>query len=286
MAAKGRSLWRKLDPAHLDSWAVDAAQLHTVVSAAQKAQVETADEFVAAVLRAWGENIAPAGEILPGSLTGVASDGRGLASLIFRPVVTTKQYIGAGMSVDQSMARGQAHLDSILRTQVTDAGRVADGVATATRTGTKWVRTLYGESCSRCAVLAGKVYSWQADFQRHPRCDCYAVPITSTKDAESAGLITSPKDYFESLSPEEQDRIFTHEGAQAIRDGADIGQVVNARRGMSAAGLTTNEGTSRHGFAASRGAGSGRLMPEAIYKQAKGDQEYAITLLRLNGYIV
>lgn len=239
-----------------------------------------------AVLASWGENIDPAGDVVPGSLTGIASDGRGLASLLFRPVVTTKTYIGAGLPVDQSMARGQAHLDAILRTQVTDAGRVADGVAVATRTGTKWVRTLYGETCSRCALLAGKVYNWQADFQRHPRCDCYAVPVTSTEDAHQAGLITSPKAYFEGLSPEEQDQIFTHDGAQAIRDGADIGQVVNARRGMSAAGLTTNEGTSRRGFAASRGATSGRLMPEGIYKQADGDQEYAIQLLRRNGYIV
>lgn len=286
VAAKGRSLWRKLDPAHLDGWAVDAAQLYSVVSTAQKAQAETADEFVTAVLASWGENIDPAGDVVPGSLTGIASDGRGLASLLFRPVVTTKTYIGAGLPVDQSMARGQAHLDAILRTQVSDAGRVADGMAVATRTGTKWVRTLYGETCSRCALLAGKVYNWQADFQRHPRCDCYAVPVTSTEDAHRAGLITSPKAYFEGLSPEEQDRVFTHDGAQAIRDGADIGQVVNARRGMSAAGLTTNEGTSRRGFAASRGATSGRLMPEGIYKQADGDQEYAIQLLRRNGYIV
>lgn len=183
------------------------------------------------------------------------------------------------------MARGQAHLDAILRTQVSDAGRVADNLAVTSRAGTGWVRTLYGETCSRCSVLAGRIYSWNADFQRHPRCDCYAVPVTSESDAHEAGLITSPKDYFESLSATEQDRIFTHDGAQAIRDGADIGQVVNARRGMSAAGTTT-EGTTRHGFAGSRGLATARLMPEAIYKQSDGNREDAIRLLRLNGYLV
>ena len=42
--------------------------------------------------------------------------------------------------------------------------------------------------------------------------------------------------YFDRLSREEQDKAFTRAGAEAIRDGADISQVVNARRG--ARGLT------------------------------------------------
>jgi hypothetical protein len=50
------------------------------------------------------------------------------------------------------------------------------------------------------------------------------------------GAITDPKAYFNSLSRAEQERIFTVGGAQAIRDGADITSVVNARRGMSTVG--------------------------------------------------
>ncbi len=49
-------------------------------------------------------------------------------------------------------------------------------------------------------------------------------------------LRTDPKQAFRSMSAAEQDRVFTRAGAEAIRLGADIGQVVNARRG--AAGLT------------------------------------------------
>jgi len=44
-------------------------------------------------------------------------------------------------------------------------------------------------------------------------------------------LRTDPDAYFRSLTREDQDKYFTTAGAQAIRDGADIGQVVNARRG-------------------------------------------------------
>lgn len=47
---------------------------------------------------------------------------------------------------------------------------------------------------------------------------------------------TDPRKWFDSLSEAEQNRQFTVAGAQAIRDGANISQVVNARRG--AYGLT------------------------------------------------
>ena len=90
-----------------------------------------------------------------------------------------------------------------------------------------------------------------------------------------------------------QDRIFTAAGARAIRDdGADIYQVVNARRGMSPASSalrTTLEGTTRYGYAGRRtgplaGTGQPRLMPEAIYQLAHS-REKARALLRQHGYL-
>jgi hypothetical protein len=47
------------------------------------------------------------------------------------------------------------------------------------------------------------------------------------------GRFASPTDYFESLSPAEQDRVFTKAGAEAIRAGADPITVVTARRGAT-----------------------------------------------------
>src|SRR5699024_1103862 len=49
-------------------------------------------------------------------------------------------------------------------------------------------------------------------------------------------------DYFDSLSREEQDKTFGKAGAQAIRDGADPAQVVNARSGMQPAGALLGKG--------------------------------------------
>lgn len=123
-------------------------------------------------------------------------------------------------------------------------------------------------------------------------------------------ITVQQSEYFDSLTGAEQDRIFTKAGAQAIRDGADMGQVVNARRGMypvqkpgSVKWLATREGTSRRGHASwqMHKAGLGdyvktkdgsryrrlnaqRLMPETIYEVAR-DPEDAVRLLRMYGYI-
>src|SRR5690554_3698273 len=150
-------------------------------------------------------------------------------------------------------------------------------------------------------------------------CDCIHVPST---EAAGRDLTTDPRAYFDSLSPEEQDRIFTKAGAQAIRDGASISQVVNARRGMRTASvfgrdvLITLEGITRRGLAGRRLISEGarvqreiaervtrlsregavqrqvrrgrvqipRLMPEQIYRVATSRDD-AIRLLRRFGYI-
>ena len=90
-------------------------------------------------------------------------------------------------------------------------------------------------------------------------------------------LRTDPKAYFASLSPAEQDRLFTLAGAEAIRSGADIGQVVNARRGLYTAGgrqfTRTNAGKRP------------RLMPEGILREAAGNRDEAVRLLKLHRYL-
>jgi hypothetical protein len=47
------------------------------------------------------------------------------------------------------------------------------------------------------------------------------------------GLFSGPSEYFDSLTPSEQNRVFTNAGAEAIRLGADLISVVNARRGAA-----------------------------------------------------
>jgi len=222
-------LWRQVDPANIaGSWELLLWQLLPALTAAQADAAGEASDYVAAVLRAQGVAVEPVA-VNAATLAGVASDGRELDVLLRQPVITTKTALQRGATMTRALASGQAALRMIVGTQVADAGRVADGVATAAqRSATGYVRMLVGSSCSRCVILAGKRFRWNRGFDRHPRCDCIHVPAAETDPAD---IRVNPKAYFDSLSREEQDRVFTKAGAQAIRDGADINQVVNARRG-------------------------------------------------------
>jgi hypothetical protein len=119
--------------------------------------------------------------------------------------------------------------------------------------------------------------------------------------------VTDPKAYFDSLSREGQDEVFGAGDAEAIRLGADMNQVVNARRGMQTASLfgrdvrVTTEGTTTRGLAGQRlgarqttsknaddryrRATRVRLMPEQILRDAR-DRGDAIRLLKQHGYLI
>lgn len=110
-------------------------------------------------------------------------------------------------------------------------------------------------------------------------CDCVHVP---TAEDTADDLRTDPRAYFDSLTPADQDRYFSKANAQAIRDGADMNQIVNATgrsSGMTVAGRQyTTEATTR------RGTGRVRLTPETIYTAA-ANREDAVRLLRVHGYL-
>ena len=229
-----QAAWSGLDLADLSaSWAGARIgdRLYVATSQAQMLAAQLAEAYVAAALAEQDGDGEVLGVLVHESLAGVASDGRDLDDLLFQPVITTKAYIGGGEAPERAVEMGGAALARIVGTQVADAGRAAAGAAIVARpTATGYVRMLVPPSCGRCAVLAGRRYRWNADFRRHPLCDCVAVP--AVEDAAD-DIRTDPQAYFDSLSAEDQARYFTVAGARAIRDGADIGQVVNARRGAS-----------------------------------------------------
>jgi hypothetical protein len=120
----------------------------------------------------------------------------------------------------------------------------------------------------------------------------------------SGDLRTDPEAYFRSLTDAEQDKAFGKARAQAIRDGADLGQVVNGKRGVQTAQvygqrlkITPTGATKRGAFGQSmrdlakrdghryRVSRTPRLTPESIYKIAR-DREDAIRLLRYYKYIL
>lgn len=165
----------------------------------------------------------------------------------------------------------QMKFDRIVASLVADSGRSAMGAFTATRREqVGHIRQLTSPSCQRCAVLAGRWYRWSEGFQRHPKCDCVMVPGTRS--------IASYDPYRAYERGEITD--LTKAQVKALEDGADIGQVVNARRGMQTVNFA-----GRRVKATPRQGSTPRLSPEAIYRVTDSRTE-AIRLLRANGYVL
>lgn len=282
-----RSTWNRLDAGALDESyrTVVGPRLLALTASTQRAAAIDGASYVGRTLDELDIDVDPEGDVIANRFAGIASDGRPLDSLLYEPVIRTKSLIGAGTDPAEATRGGLSSLEQIISTQLADAARGAAGVAIAARPGVGYVRMLSPPSCGRCAVLAGKFYRFNKGFPRHPRCDCRHIPSTEN----AAGDLTTDTDaYFASLSRADQDRLFTKAGAEAIRDGSDIGQVVNARRKgalyQADGHLLTREGTTRRGSAGKRLQGTRRLMPETIYREAR-DREHAIELLRRHGYL-
>lgn len=155
--------------------------------------------------------------------------------------------------------------DRLVSSLVHDAGMAAESVTVATYPRIGHVRYLNPPSCSRCAVLAGRVYRYSSGFLRHPGCDCVMIPTTLANDE----LTQDPVDLMErglvtGLSKADQ---------RAIRDGADFGQVVNVR--------LRNGGVRESGRVLAR---ASRPTPEAIYRMTSNRDE-AVELLARHGYV-
>lgn len=247
---------------------------------AQRVAAEIGGAYVAASARQ-----TPSVRVNPSMFAGIASDGRDLVSLLSQPLIGTYVAFAAGATPVAALATGAHQLERILTTQVHDAARGAESVtiaATPRMTGHERVVEL--GACSRCIVLAGRIYRWSDGFLRHPGCRCSMRPWYGPL----YGGTDQPKQIFDRMSPDEQVATFGADDAKAIRDGADISQVVNAHRGMATAAgnvKVTTEGTTRHGIAGRALLGRPRLMPESIFRLAS-DRDDAVRMLRANGYIL
>ena len=292
--------WSSLSAAYLsESWDSASPALVRAVSRLQLDAATRGAGYGGNTLADQGLYEAPEAWVDPSSLAGVSSRGASLGAALYSAIPHTKDLISGGMPERVALARGREVLQMSAAAQVADAGRTAAGLDTFARPRVGYVRMLNPPSCSRCSVLAGRFYRNNEGFRRHPRCDCIHVPTTRTEAAESEGLVHDPYAYFESLSESAQDKTFGKAQAQAIRDGADLFQVVNARRGMSYAGVSsdgsrrgqkvasdfTREGTTRRALWGGANPKGKRLTPDAIYAQGL-PREATLDLLAKHGYLL
>lgn len=236
------------------SWAGQLARLLTVVLAAQLVAARQAEQWLSRI-RGLGD---PAGRLVPEAFAGTASDGRDLAGLLMYPAWVALHALTLGVLPDRALARGAAWADFLTKTQIADTGRAADSVAMAARPEIAGhERVVHLPACSRCIVLAGRLYRWSTGFERHPGCDCTMEPVTREQWHDGRPE-NAPRALFEQMTPEQQRKSFGAAAVKAITDGADFSQVVNARRGMTTATAygrrvqATREGITRRGVAGAR----------------------------------
>lgn len=291
-AAAVRSVWMGTDPEDLEgSWLTGAALAAELITAGQVAAAASADAWLT-------QEVGPGeGPTSPEVAAAAAGD---VASALLYPLLIALNRIRRGFSTAVSILSGAAFLEMVTRSLVADAGRIADmaGMVAHPRV-VSYVRVVRLPACPRCIVLAGAEYSLSTGFQRHPNCNCTMAPRRPGDTWE----LPSPASLYEEMTPAQQLRSFGRAGVKAISDGADIAQVVNARRGMTTVTRyrrevqATTEGATRRGqygrrrakferVAGSRvaRATAPRLMPEEIYRQAD-NREHAVRLLTRYGYI-
>lgn len=312
-----RAVWRMMVGRNWEqAWRSDVGpRMVDLVSTAQVTAAAGSDAYMAAVLTELGLPAESPSMLNIPAFAGVGGDGRSLESHLYGSVIVAAhaQYQPnvSGLSrtalEEYALGEAEAYLEEITATIMADVARAAEISAIADRPWVDgFVRMIEPGACSRCVVLAGKFYLYNDGFLRHPRCRCTHIPYAENMAHD---VLTNPNDYFDSLSPAEQDKAFTAAGAEAIRLGANISQVVNARRGMHTAQINgrgwiprgrmtpvdafgrkvyvTTEGITKRGVGrvAMGKDRPFRLMPESIIALAR-DREDAIRLLRLYGYLL
>lgn len=234
-----RRLWRQMGPDFDATYLRIEPQLLAVVATAQQRMAVSAQAYIPAVLTDTAQDgaLEASARAVVGPLVGVDGSGRSVASLMYGAVTDAKAAVGLGASPSAALYRASSWLKTATATTLSDTARQSEslGIGLRPKVG-GYVRMLTAPSCARCVILAGKRVQSSTAFQRHPGCDCRHIPAS---ESVAGHLTVDSAAYFDELTTEEQDATFGKAGAQAIRAGADPGQVVNARRGMAASGRTS-----------------------------------------------
>lgn len=165
------------------------------------------------------------------------------------------------------LANAQA-LDRIVKTLVVDAGRTATTIDMARRPKvTAYVRSLNLPSCSRCAILAGRVYYRSTGFQRHPRCDCL---MTLSSRETGPELVIDP----DKAVRDGHVRGLSKADMAVLEEGGNLNRIVNVR--SKKAGLSVGSSVTQRGD---------KLTPAGIMHRAGEDRNLALRLMHTNGYI-
>lgn len=227
-----QTAWNQLDAA--DSVTVWTEQVRPSVvehlEYAQESAASLAPLYIAATLAAARAVSSPVAAVVAAAFAGFAANGLPLALLLDFAFRLYQRSLAAGMPPSEARAIGLARLLTYVSTETADAGRLAHAAAALAEPEIAgYERTVILPACGRCILLAGRLYRYSTGFLRHRRCDCQMKPVTWEQWREN-NTGNHPRALFEGMTPAQQNKAFGVGDAEAIRAGADISRVVNARR--------------------------------------------------------
>jgi hypothetical protein len=266
---------------------------------AQADSVGLALLYVAATLAAAGAVSAPLGVLVARVWVGYATTGLPLAALMDFAYRHYQRTLALGVAPSEARTMGLARLLRYVATETADAGRLATTAAAVFEPHVAgYERVVHLPACGRCIQLAGRLYRHSTGFLRHPNCDCTMHPVTRNQ-WRTGRPTNTPRALFNRMTTAQQDKAFGKDAATAIRAGADISRVVNARRhgAVSTAGghEYTHEATTVRGVGgqlgdlAKRGrryrtTGTARPTPAQLVNTARDEAELRELLHRF-GYL-
>ena len=280
------------------------------VSLGQYAAARSAGDYVDAVDLTDGMPLSEF-DVAPEAFAGRTMFGLDVRGALFQSIVGYQSQVLQGRPPDEAELAAGYRATMLAGNEVANVGREATGAAIAVDNSIVGYRRMLTEpSCDRCIILAGAFYRDNTGFERHPQCDCVHVPVTRAQDnaldnadfetmdasevgqdnpdtgATLTGPAFDPAGYFQSLSQSVQDSVFGKANAEAIREGADMGRVVN----RSSRNVHQRE-YDRHGNWTGRRLNRTRSTPTKasvtqLLAEANGDKSKLQALLLQNGYIM
>ncbi|GAA1513762.1 hypothetical protein [Brevibacterium permense] len=281
--------WKRVNPGSIvSSWQTLSAGVIGAVMLAQTETIDNSNDYIDFAFN--DQNIDGLdARLRPGAVVGtMPATGATLDAALAGVAYHALDHIGRGYSTNEAMQTGLVELSKLVQYGVADAGRASSQIRIgSTRQKVGYVRMASLGCCARCSVLAGRYYAWNTGFLRHPHCRCVHIPA---QESMADTFATDPYEVFDALTAAEQDRIYTKAGAEAIRNGADMNQVVNSRRGMTTSGRFTAEGVGRRGYykitSEAGRRGYSRLSVDEILRRSGSDKERFVSLLTEYGYFV
>jgi hypothetical protein len=203
------------------AWALFAA---AALTAGQRAGARATDTYFSAYMEAELGRPAAIAAVDGDELVGRGRDGRGLAEVLAPPLITVRQALKQGTSVNRALQMGQARATRILAVELTATPRVVlDRKIAGTARVVGWRRVASANACGACLGAAtGAIHESAIPLRVHGFCRCIKEAVVAGVDERHPR--PTARETWASMTKREQNALF------AGRGGADKAELIRSGR--------------------------------------------------------